>query len=135
MEPSQSFTTIKSDLLEALRQRGGTEINGDPLPSDPEDVIFGVPVDKNDPNKGWVGLDIPATDTEDDAGGKKKVGSKKSVLNASPLGAGLRDGAMLAFKFRSDDAQMDEDGIDLDYSNWDVVIPSYDEESTNQLQQ
>ena len=128
VEPSQSFTSIKSDLLEALRQRRNTELNGAPLPSDPEDVIFGVPVDMNNPNKGWVGLDIPAVDMEDDAKGKKKVGGKRSVLNASPLGAGLKDGAILAFKFRSEDVMMDEDGLDLDDSNWDVVIPSYDED-------
>ena len=135
VEPSQSFTSIKLDLLEALKHRGYTELNGDPLPSDPESVIFGVPVDGSNPNKGWIGLDIPAMDLEDDAGVKKKVGGKKSVLNASPLGAGLKDGAMLAFKFKSEDAKMDEDGIDLDDGNWDVVIPSYDEESASQFQQ
>lgn len=132
MEQTQSFPSIKSDLLWALKKCGHTELNGQPIPTNPEDVIFGVPVDKNDIAKGWVGLDIPAMETEDEAGNTKKVGGKDSVLNASPLGAGLKDGAMLAFKFKGEDAKMDGEGSELDESKWDVVIPSYEDEAASQ---
>ncbi|MCJ1321314.1 hypothetical protein MMC15_006658 [Xylographa vitiligo] len=128
VEQTQSFSSIKADLLDALKGRGYTEINQRFLPSDAENIILGIPVDRNDPSKGWVGLDIPAMDTEDEIGSKKKLGGKRSVLNASPLGAGLRDGSLLAFKFRSEDAKKDDDGLDLDDSDWDVIMPSYDEE-------
>lgn len=63
-------------------------------------------------------LEIPEKD-DDEKETKSKGARKDSVLNASPLGAGLRDGAVLAFKFRRDD----EDGGD-----WDVVMPIYEEE-------
>ena len=128
MEQTQSFSSIKSDLLHALKTRGYTEINQQSLPSNADDITLGLPIDKNDPSKGWVGLDIPAMDVEDETGSKKKVGGKKCVLNASPLGAGLRDGSLLAFKFRRVDAKRDDDDLDMDDSDWDVVMPSYDEE-------
>ncbi|MCJ1421386.1 hypothetical protein MMC32_007749 [Xylographa parallela] len=128
VEQTQPFSSIKADLLNALQGRGYSEINQRPLPSDAEDIILGLPIDKNDPSKGWIGLDIPAMDMEDETGNKKKMGGKKSVLNASPLGAGLRDGSLLAFKFRSENAKKDDDGLDLDDSDWDVIMPSYDEE-------
>lgn len=132
MEETQSFTSIKSDLLWALRKCGHTALNGQPIPTDPEEVIFGVPVDKNDIAKGWVGLDIPATETEDEVGNTTKVGGKDSMVNGSPLGAGLKDGAMLAFKFKGEDTKMGGEDSELDDSSWDVVIPSYEEESASQ---
>lgn len=46
---------------------------------------------------------------------------KGSVLNASPLGAGLKDGAVIAFKFQG------EAGGDGEF---DVVIPTFEEEGT-----
>ena len=114
-------------MLEALNERGYTEINQRALPSSAEDIILGLPINRNDLSKGWVGLDIPTMELEDEAGSKKQIGGKKSVLNSSPLGAGLRDGSLLAFKFRSEDAK-DNDGLDLKDSDWDVIMPSYDEE-------
>jgi len=132
VEQTQSFTSIKFDLLGALKKCGHTELNGQAIPTDPEDVIFGVPVDKSDIAKGWVDLDIPEMETEDEAGNTKKVGGKDSMLNGSPLGAGLKDGAMLAFKFKGEDAKMDSEDSELNDSSWDVVIPSYEEESASQ---
>ena len=95
-------------------------------------MIFGIPVDKNDISKGWVGLDIPAVEVEDNLGSKKKVGGKKSVLNTSPAGAGLKDGGMLAFKFRGEDALVDQDGLDMDDNDWDVIMPTYEDEAQSQ---
>ena len=132
VEQTESFTSIKAEILQVLKERGLTELNGQPIPSDPEDIILAVLVDKNDPSKGWVGLDIPAMEIEDETRPKKKIGGKKSVLNANPLGAGLKDGTMLAFKFRKDHAKVDDDGLDIDDNGWDVIIPSYEEESTSQ---
>ncbi|MCJ1246916.1 hypothetical protein MMC30_004127 [Trapelia coarctata] len=132
VEQTQTFTSIKSDLLEALRKCGHSELNGQPLPTDPEDVILGVPVDRNDIAKGWVGLDIPVMENGDSLEDTKKRRKKDSVLSGSPLGAGLKDGAMLAFKFKGEDAEMDGDGSEADDGNWDVIIPSYEEESLSQ---
>ena len=95
-------------------------------------MIFGLLVDKNDPSKGWVGLEIPEVELEDAAGGKRKIGGRKGVLNASPLGAGLKDGAILAFKFRDEGAKIDKDDLDMDDENWDVIMPSYEDEYASQ---
>lgn len=132
VEQTESFTSIKSELLKALKYPGHTEFNGHDLPQDPEDIVLGLPVDKNDLTKGWVGLNIPATVVEDESGSKKNVGGKRSVLNASPLGAGLKDGATLAFKFRHEGAKTDDDGLDLDDSDWEVIVPSYEDEQASQ---
>lgn len=84
--------------------------------------------DKNDPDKGWVALKIPEVEDGDTKGKGVKRGS---VLNGSPLGAGLKDGSMLAFKFTT---EVKEDGMDLDDDEWDVIVPSYDDEAGSQSQ-
>ncbi len=118
---SQPFTTIKLHLLEAIKATGINDINGSPIPSDPEAIVFGLPIDKNDINKGWVPLKIPELEDGDTKGKGIKKGT---VLNESPLGAGLKDGALLAFKFREGDDEED--------AKWDVIIPSYDDEPASQ---
>ena len=93
------------------------------MPSDPEAVVFGIQVDKHDPNKGWLPLKIP----ENEDGNPKGKGIKKdSVLNESPLGAGLKDSQMLAFKFQDSGEQRDAD------DDWDVVMPSYEDDASSQ---
>lgn len=134
VDKTQSFSSIKSDLLNALGQRGLKDLNGEAIPRDPEDIVFGLPVDKNDLSQGWVGLEIPSQEIEDENGSKKKIGGKNSVLNASPLGAGLKDGSVLAFKFRKDNEKIDEDGVSMEDDDWDVVIPSYEDENASQSQ-
>ena len=115
----EPFSEIKQDLLAAIEATGINDINGNPLPSDAGDIVFGVPVDRHDISKGWIALKIP----EDDAGvAKGKSVKKGSVLNETPLGAGLRDGAVLAFKFREGG---EEDPMD---EEWDVIMPAYEDE-------
>lgn len=70
-------------------------------------------------------LKIPEADEADVKGKGVKKGS---VLNSSPLGAGLKDGAMLAFRFTKGAA---DDAMDLD-DEWDVIMPSYDDEVESQ---
>ena len=76
-------------------------------------------------------MEIPELDGDDGIGGKK-VNGKNSVLNSTPLGAGLKDGAVLAFKFRNETEAKDE--LDLDDDNWDVVLPNFEEEYGSQSQ-
>lgn len=127
VQQTQSFDSIKHDLLDAIKATNINEIDGNALPSDPEDIEFGVPRDRNDISKGWVPLKIPEVEDGDTKGKGVKKGS---VLNESPLGAGLKDGAMLAFRFTKSAAV---DGMDLD-DEWDVIIPSYDDEVGSQSQ-
>lgn len=124
MDQSQSFTSIKQDLLEAILSTGLSELNGHPLPSDPDDVILGVPIDKNDSDKGWVKIRIPEAKEDEEGGHKSKKVKRDSVVNSSPLGAGLKDGSMVAFRFKTDE----ED--DLTEEGFDVVMPVYEEEDS-----
>lgn len=127
VQQSQSFDSIKRDLLDAIKARKVEDINGNALPSDPEEIEFGVPRDRNDISKGWVALKIPEVEEGDTKGKGVKKGS---VLNGSPLGAGLKDGAILAFKFTQGP---EEDGMELD-DEWDVIMPSYDDDAGSQSQ-
>lgn len=124
MDQSQSFTSIKQDLLEAILSTGLSELNGHPLPSDPDDVILGVPIDKNDPDRGWVDIHIPEAKEDEEEAHKSKKVKRDSVVNSSPLGAGLKDGSMVAFRFKRDE----ED--DLTDEGFDVVMPVYEEEAS-----
>jgi len=122
--PSQPFPEIKQELLDMMSGRGITEIDGKLVPSDPEAIVFGVLADKYDISKGWIPLAIPEVD---DGDVKKGKGVKKgSVLNQSPLGAGLQDGATLAFEFRE---PCGGDGMDVD-GCFTVIMPSYDDDGS-----
>ena len=83
-------------------------------------------------------LVIKEVEVGDAKGGKRTVGGKKSVLNESPAGAGLGDGSMLAFRFRTkpkedalaqeeDDVNDDEMEIEDD-PGWNVILPIYDDD-------
>lgn len=107
-----------------INGRRMTEINGTPVPSDPEAIVFGVQADKHDISKGWIPLTIREVD---DGDVKKGKGVKKgSVLNESPLGAELQDGATLAFEFRKPGSG---DDMDMDQT-FNVIMPSYDDDSS-----
>ena len=65
-------------------------------------------------------LEIP-----EDSDDKKSRGSgKKSVFNASPHGAELKDSQAVAFRFR----KTEPEGMEVDDPGWDVLIPSYDDD-------
>jgi hypothetical protein len=105
------------------------------LPENPEDLELGVLIDKKDPSKGWVPVDIKEQELAGPKGTKKKVGGRKSILNESPLGAGLSDGTWIAYRITHQPKQPQEeleDGTpDVDVEEdpgWDVVIPSFEEE-------
>ncbi|KAI5288288.1 hypothetical protein KEM54_005323 [Ascosphaera aggregata] len=116
---TESFVSIRKLLLEALQARGVTEINGSPVTDNPEDIEFAVPVDANKLQQGWVLLEVP-TET-----------SKRGAPNATPVAAGLKDSAVLAFRFRRISENMTEEErirLDLEDPGWDVILPSLDDE-------
>ncbi|EXJ61788.1 hypothetical protein A1O7_02218 [Cladophialophora yegresii CBS 114405] len=139
--PTTPFAEIKPLLLGALQSRNlRTLPNSDtPLPEDPEDLEFGVLADKKDASKGWVPMSIRAQEVTGPRGTKKKVGGKDSVLTESPLGAGLSDGAWIAYRVKperkepnieDDDEAEDTPNFDIDGDvGFDVVIPSFEDEA------
>lgn len=129
LPPSETITSTKEELLKALQSRGLKEINGDPVPDDPSEIEFGVPVDKNELDKGWTQLDVEAPElVEDDAKKRKKNGGSVTLQ-----GADIKDGQSIAFRFRKlPEADAAKDQVDLDLEledpGWDVIAPSLDDE-------
>lgn len=141
---------MKQDLLAALSSRNVKEIASMPVPSAEEidRVEFGLAVDRKDYKKGFRLLrekDLLGVDDEDLAGGRRgkgKAGRKTgSVVNNTVAGAGLKEGDVIAFRFKTveevEKQQMKEDGEDEDMldgldaedeGSWNVVFPSYDED-------
>ncbi|KIV82784.1 hypothetical protein PV11_04863 [Exophiala sideris] len=139
--PTTPFPEIKALLLDALQSRKVETMPNSsiPLPENPEKIEFGVLADKKDASKGWVPLEIKEQEITGAKGIKKKVGGKNSVLNESPLGAGLTDGSWVAYRVKpsqketQDDEMKDDAGtpeIDIEEDpGWDVVIASFEDEA------
>ncbi|KIW31086.1 uncharacterized protein PV07_02768 [Cladophialophora immunda] len=139
--PTRPFPEIKALLLAALESRNLKTLpdSSAPLPEDPEELEFGVLADKKDPSKGWVPMDIKEQEVTGPKGTKKKVGGKHSVLNLNPLGAGLGDGAWVAYrlKVKQKEPQVEDEDheggtpdVEIDEDpGFDVILPSFEEEA------
>ncbi|OJD12202.1 hypothetical protein AJ78_07161 [Emergomyces pasteurianus Ep9510] len=128
VSPAQSFESIKEELLKALKVRNIAEINGQPVPEEPDEIEFGIPLDRNNLEKGWEML-RPATEEAGNEKKKQPLRGRKTVV-ISPEGAGLKDSQALAFRFRKpvEGENEDELGIGFDDPGWDVKIATYDAE-------
>jgi len=140
--PTTPFEEIKVLLVAALQSRGVTTLpnSASPLPKDADDLEFGVLKDKKDASKGWVLLEIREQEVTGSKGGKKKVGGKDSILNQNPVGAGLNDGAWIAYRLKVPSKDIQADSEILEDANgtpeidimadvgWDVVMPTFDDE-------
>ncbi|KAL8840900.1 MAG: hypothetical protein Q9170_001164 [Blastenia crenularia] len=130
VHPHEPLTTVKSNILQALESTIPSSSSYD---GTPEDIILGVPVDPNDPNGGggWIDLEIPPESGDEGEGeegsrkekkkmstgkGGKKKGEANGVLNDTAIGAGLKDGMVLAFRFRRD------------AGGFDVVMPAFEDD-------
>lgn len=134
LPPQETIVNTKSALVNALRARGLTDVNGDPLPEDPSDVEFGVAVDRNDLEKGWTRLEVEAPEFADAEELKRNAGKKPSG-SLSLQGADLRNGQSIAFRFKKhgqEPVQRNGEDIDIDLNledpGWDVAVPKFDDE-------
>lgn len=149
------FIKIKEEVLHALKttNRSGL-LHGNTIPDSPDDILFARAVDPNNLEAGWQSLepedqeeDVEALfDQEEEEAvkgkgkGKAKAASSRGVFKECPAGAGLRDNAALAFRFRGstlvekapgvglglDEGFVDEDK-DPGHSVWDVELPKYED--------
>ncbi|ODH52434.1 hypothetical protein GX48_01497 [Paracoccidioides brasiliensis] len=126
VSPVQSFDSIKEELLRALKVRNITHINGQPVPQDPAEIEFGIPIDRNNLEKGWEIMKPPARER---SGEKQTLRGRKTII-ASPEGSGLKDSHAIAFRFHKPVEGEDDDelGIGFDDPGWDVLISKYDAE-------
>lgn len=145
VDPLQSFFSIKTELLRALHETHSSSRlpTGTSIPHSVSDVIFGEPVDVHDLSRGWkrIGGDKEEEDDEDVLGDMYGAGSRKkgkvaagkkasasgSMPDDCPVACGLKDGSVLAYKFRDETPDGDEElGIGGE-EKWDVVLPSYED--------
>ena len=147
VDPLQKWATIRSDLLRALEQTHPSgQINDHKIPKNTNDILLARPADINDLSRGWVSLDTDHFPDDVTGKGKAKVTAKKPEKGSSsstrdcPSAVGLKDGSVVAFKFRSesddtgnidvdDEDKLDGDTLvgDIDAEQWDVIIPSLEE--------
>lgn len=156
VDPLQKLSSVRSELLQAVQQThpDGT-LNGHAIPETETDILLARPTDINDLSAGWELLERDddldnALEEQSSSKGKGKAGASKAKtskdkLTDCPQGAGLRDGGVVAFKFRGqtelEDKERDE-GIDVEEDEkldgetlvgdpaaekWDVVVPSMEE--------
>lgn len=161
----QTLSSVRSELLLALQSthpsgifkgtlRDGTPVSY-PLPSNAEDIALAKPKDINDLNAGWEAIgddnldELNFDEAEMGAKGKGKgrasasaaAAKAKGGVNDCPQGAGLRDGGVVAFRFRSREEKerrrrLVEGSLDVDEIAregmgddvaWDVVVPTMEE--------
>ncbi|KAH9828044.1 hypothetical protein Tdes44962_MAKER02594 [Teratosphaeria destructans] len=158
VDPLQKLSSVRAELLKAVQQTcPNGKLDGHTIPTNEADILLARPSDINNLSLGWDPLqhdpDLDAALTEADTGkgkGKASVSaapgkSGKSQVTDSVQGAGLRDGGVVAFKFRSEGdggAQAVDEGVDVEDEDrldgetlvgepvterWDVVVPSMEE--------
>jgi hypothetical protein len=145
VDPLQTFSTIKEQLYTALEETGLKNGHSEPvsLPPSPADIELGRPSNTNDPHKGfqlgeWEYSPLEEEEGEDPKGkGKAKAGRPKKSgtvgadsVSDCPKGAGLRDGAVLAFRWKGNGSQEDDDIESADgrkVDMWGVKLASYED--------
>lgn len=139
VDPLSTFSNIKELLYNALEQAGlkhpetGSTI---PLPESAADIQLGRPLDVNKPKEGFRLGEWETNDEEEDAegaNGKGKAASKS--ISQSLKGAGLKDNAVLAFRWKGDGTGWENDEEDTASSRekaayrrmWGVKIATYED--------
>lgn len=156
-DPQQRLSLLRAELLTALQithshgfveGKNGTTYS---IPESYEDIVLAKLRDPNDVQSGWerlikpAGKDFGFEDEGVSAKGKGKAGALKSAgkggVSECPQGVGLRDGAVVAFRFMTveekekrsaagDEADEDVDeiakkGVDEEEKEvWDVEMPT-----------
>ena len=114
VDPLQTLATLKKELLAILNEMAPNGFHGYTPPSTPSDIRLARPVDPLDLSQGWDTLDDGSQDLDDpfnnDDDDVPKPKTKKTLESENLRAYGIKDNAVLAFRFRS------EKGRD-----WDVV--------------
>lgn len=152
VDPLQSFTSIKQEILKALAQTHPEGVlNGYPIPQNANDVLLARPHDVNDLNQGFESIEpkLSSLGSDSDAVvGAGKGKGKAPVVNSKaasgrgskaqwkdcPQGAGLRDHGIVAFKFRREEDEAlpsveqdeDDDGIVVSKEDMRGLVEEWD---------
>lgn len=150
VEPLSTFDNIKALFYNALKEsplkhaETGLDI---PLPASPSDIQLGRPVDKNDPQAGFVlgEWERSSNQEQNDVKGKGRASAKQkadpnlaapSNIQNCPQGAGLKDGAVLAARWKGDgtawgaeaeEEDEDEEMAEEEPGMWGVKIATFED--------
>ena len=111
----QTIATLKKELLAVLNEIAPNGLNGHTLPSSASDIRLAKPVDPLDLSQGWDTLDDGSNDDLDnpfnmDENDVAKPKTKKVLESENLKAYGIKDNAVLAFRFKSEKGR-----------EWDVV--------------
>ena len=126
-DPLEPIEKLQENLLDALRlSEKDHKLDGTPLPEKPQDILLGKPIDPRDLSKGWVGISDEATGST-----KKPAGQDPHAKIDSLKGCGIKEDAILAFRFNGKTTKSDEplesNGAVNPEEPWNVVMPSYND--------
>ena len=132
VQPDQSFASIKQAFLEALEARKITRFEDQAVPKSSNEIMFAKLRTVNDTESGWESLTPPSQggDPSETRGSNKRKLSGGGRLDC-PVGLGLKDGAILAFKF-GNPSEMDEDDEEDSCSGYQVTFPPLDVEEPDE---
>lgn len=129
LDPLTPLSTVKSNLLAALRETKPDGVQDRPLPSTYAQLRLAKPVDASDAEKGWESIEPDGdNDFEDEepSTAKAKAQAKKKLESTSAKAAGIKDGGVVAFTWLADGEDEDE-GLDAKDVVWDVVLPTFED--------
>jgi len=125
VDPLQSMASVKEELLRALKDThpNGRLSSGLVIPDNTTDLVLGKAKDIHDLTNGGWEL-VYTNDASLNEANKKKVSP-----DDCPRGVGLKDGSVVAYKFKSEELNMEDEALDMgdDDDRWDVIIATYDE--------
>lgn len=138
VEPQQKMSTVRDDLLKAIKQTHPDGFfNGERIPDVSDTLVFARPKDPTDVTQGWEA--VGKGSLEDDllnqdykGKGKAAAGRAKSKAGSeeTPQGLGFVNSGLVAFKFATKSVEevdeLDSDAIIGD-GDWNVVIPALDD--------
>jgi len=139
VEPNQTIDSLKESLLYALRdvKTSPNFLNGQTPPSSASQIHLAKPRNPLDISEGWEPLDessLKDVFEDDDEGNDKKKGKGKAKAKVESSGQtvkgiGIKDNAVLAFRWRTKEKggkKGDEDEFE-EGDGWDVVIPTFED--------
>ncbi|CAI6334698.1 unnamed protein product [Periconia digitata] len=140
VDPLQTFASIKSQLHTALSETYllDPETNKNvELPASPSEIQLGRPIDRMDPDGGFVlgEWEIAPSDEDESEAGKSKGKAKPkkndagfgSVVKDCPKGAGLKDRDVLVFRWPGDGTGWEDEEDDPKNRMWGVKLASFED--------
>jgi len=122
-DPLTPISTLKTNLLSSLRDTKPSGIKSRPIPISPSEIQLAIPVDPLEISKGWEILEPPSNIDEEDE--QTPEAKQKWDESTSVKAAGVKDNAVIAFRWRIEAEEEDE--TDETEGTWDVVWPSFED--------